>query len=196
VSRAAFVADAAAWLERLADEPAAVAGQSLGGHTAMLLASDRPDLVSALVVAEASPAADPGAPERVRAWLERWPVPFASRAAALRYFGGRSLWARAWAAGLDPGADGLRPRFDVDVMVAALAEVAARSWWGEWGRIACPALIVRAAGEAGAADAVRMRDALPRSELVEIAGAGHDVHLDRPRAWRAALERFLAATAA
>jgi pimeloyl-ACP methyl ester carboxylesterase len=162
----------------------------------MLLASGRPDLVRALVVAEASPAADPDAPERVRAWLDRWPIPFASRAAALRHFGGRSLRARAWAGGLEACADGLRPRFDVDVMVAALREVAARSWWEEWSRIACPTLIVRAAGEEGAADAARMLEALPRAGLAEIAGAGHDVHLDRPRAWRAALERFLSATAA
>ncbi len=33
--------------------------------------------------------------------------------------------------------------------------------------------------------------ALPSARVVEIAGAGHDVHLDRPEAWREALEGFL-----
>jgi pimeloyl-ACP methyl ester carboxylesterase len=32
---------------------------------------------------------------------------------------------------------------------------------------------------------------LPRARLVEIAGAGHDVHLDRPDEWREALVGFL-----
>jgi pimeloyl-ACP methyl ester carboxylesterase len=168
-----------------------VVGQSLGGHTAMLLAARRPELVRAVVVAEASPEADPGAPAQVRGWLERWPVPFGSRAAALRFFGGRSLRARAWAGGLERADDGLRPQFDVDVMVAALSEVAERSYWDDWSGIACPALIVRAARDEAAATVARMRRLLPAADLVEIAGAGHDVHLDRPRAWRAAVERFL-----
>jgi pimeloyl-ACP methyl ester carboxylesterase len=36
-----------------------------------------------------------------------------------------------------------------------------------------------------------MADALPGAALVEIADAGHDVHLDQPERWRAAVEGFL-----
>jgi pimeloyl-ACP methyl ester carboxylesterase len=184
LARAAFVADAAAWLEQLAGAPAA------GTRPCCSRRGGRSSCGRSWV-AEASPEADPGAPAQVREWLERWPVPFASRAAALRFFGGRSLWARTWAGGLERRDDGLRPQFDVDVMVAALAEVARRSYWDDWSRLACPALIVRAARDEGAATAARMRRLLPAAALVEIAGAGHDVHLDRPRAWRAAIERWL-----
>jgi pimeloyl-ACP methyl ester carboxylesterase len=46
-------------------------------------------------------------------------------------------------------------------------------------------------GDLSAEDAGRMIETLPTATLVTIPG-GHDVHLDAPEAWRAALERFLA----
>jgi pimeloyl-ACP methyl ester carboxylesterase len=57
VSTAALVADVAFAIEQLQLAPVILIGQSLGGVTALLVASGRPDLVSALIVADASPAA-------------------------------------------------------------------------------------------------------------------------------------------
>lgn len=171
---------------------AIVIGQSLGAHTAFRLAAQRPELVRALVVAEATPAADPDGPRRVREWLESWPIPFADRGQALAHFGD-TAWGRAWAGGLEQRQDGLWPAFDAEVMVAALDEIAGRSYWDEWGRIACPTLVVR--GEGGGVDAEfaeRMVRALPTASTAAIAGAGHDVHLDQPSRWREAVEGFLA----
>jgi pimeloyl-ACP methyl ester carboxylesterase len=193
VSGQAFVDDLAAWIELLGVAPAIVIGQSLGAHTAFLLAAQRPELVRALVVAEATPAADPEGPGRVRAWLDAWPVPFKSRADALRHFGDTD-WGRTWADGLERRPDGLRPAFDAAVMVAALEELASRSYWDEWGRIACPTLVVRGAnGGMGAEFAERMAGALPSARAVTIAAAGHDLHLEQPARWREAVEAFLAA---
>src|SRR5689334_10962810 len=48
VSRTACVDDLAHWIELLGVAPAVVIGQSLGGHTAFLLAARRPELVRAL----------------------------------------------------------------------------------------------------------------------------------------------------
>jgi pimeloyl-ACP methyl ester carboxylesterase len=93
VSRAAHVVDAAFAIERLRLGPVVVVGQSLGGQTALLLASRRPDLVRGLVVAEASPAGggDCDAAEvssaEVGSSLRRWPAPFSSREAAIEFFG-------------------------------------------------------------------------------------------------------------
>ncbi|MCD7444199.1 alpha/beta hydrolase [Streptomyces lincolnensis] len=56
VTRAAHVQDAVTLIEELALAPVTLIGQSLGGHTAMLLASARPDLVGSLVLVEAGPA--------------------------------------------------------------------------------------------------------------------------------------------
>ncbi|MGW2387773.1 alpha/beta fold hydrolase [Streptomyces sp. NPDC001658] len=73
VTRAAHVQDAVTLIEELALAPVTLIGQSLGGHTAMLLASARPDLVSSLVLVEAGPAgSDPGLPSLIAEWLDGW----------------------------------------------------------------------------------------------------------------------------
>jgi pimeloyl-ACP methyl ester carboxylesterase len=124
--------------------------------------------------------------------LRRWPVPFASREAAVAFFGGPSLTAEAWAGGLEQRDGGWWPRFDVDVMTRTLREAVSRSYWAQWERIACPTLVVRAgAGSLPPADAQAMVRRGRRVELVELAGAEHDLHLDRPAEWRAALSEFL-----
>lgn len=191
LSREAFVADAAMWIEELGLTPAVVSGQSLGGHTAFLLAARRPDLVRGLVVAEATPEANPEVPAVVGAWLDSWPASFAQRADAVEFFGGDGLRARAWASGLEERDGGLWPAFDRGVMLAALAESASRSYWDEWARIRCPVLVVEAAGGDDERAFRRMVDTLPNARLVEIDDAGHDVHLDQPQLWRAALQGFL-----
>lgn len=190
-SPAAFVADAAFWIERLALAPAVVAGQSLGGLTALLLAARRPALVRAVVVAEATPAEDPSAVAIVRRWLASWPVPFPAASDALEFFGGDTLWARSWTAGLEARPGGLWPAFDGDVLLDALAQASAGAHWDEWARVTAPALVVRAEDGVPPDQALRMIDALPGSRLAEIAGAGHDLHLDQPLRWRAVLSDFL-----
>jgi pimeloyl-ACP methyl ester carboxylesterase len=192
VSPEAFVADAELWIDRLALAPVLVIGQSLGGLTALHLAARHPDLVRALVVCEATPAegADDGDP--VGAWLATWPVPFSSHADALAFFGGDTLSSRAWTAGLEQRDDGLHPAFDAGVLLAALAQANARDWWAEWSSITCPALIVRAREGAPRDEVEKMCALQPRARREEIADAGHDIHLDQPARWQAAVGRFLA----
>jgi pimeloyl-ACP methyl ester carboxylesterase len=191
VSRAAYVDDLAWWIELLGLAPAVVIGQSLGAHTAFLLAARRPELARALVVAEATPEPDPDAPVAVAAWLRSWPVPFAGRKDALAFFGD-TTWGRSWADGLERREDGLWPPFDVDVMVASLAETAERDCWDEWRRVTCPTLVVRA-GDGGIPDALaeRMAAQAPQATAAVVTDAGHDLHLHQPEAWRDVVEAFL-----
>ena len=191
VSRRAYVEDAATWVELLASAPVALVGQSLGGHTGFLLASSRPDLVSRLVVAEASPDPDASAPGKVERWLRSWPVPFATRSAAEAFFGGPSTWASTWAAGLEEHPGGWWPAFDLDVMVASLQEASRMDAWADWMMIAAPTLVVRGADGLDAAVAAKMTAGLADASIVEVSGAAHDVHLEQPAAWRAALDGFL-----
>ncbi len=181
--------DVEPWLEGLGLGPAAVVGQSLGGFAAFRLAAARPDLVSRVVVAEATPSEDPGVSATVRAWLEGWPVPFADRDAAVAFFGDHNR-GRTWAAGLVERDGGLWPRFDIDTEVGMLAAFE-RSYWDEWDAIHCPILIVRAATGEGDDDFGKMVERQPTAQLVEIPDAGHDLHLDQPERWQAALGPFL-----
>jgi pimeloyl-ACP methyl ester carboxylesterase len=191
VSRNACVDDVVMWLERLETAPAVLVGQSLGGHTAFLVAARRPDLVGGLAVVEATPEANPHGADDVVRWLASWPRPFASAAQATHFFGGASAWSRAWVRGLDVADDALWPRFDIDVMAASLKETSEKSYWDEWSRVSCPTLVVR--GERGAppAELERMKQLVPGAQLTEIPGAGHDAHLANVDAWQACLLDFL-----
>jgi pimeloyl-ACP methyl ester carboxylesterase len=144
-----------------------VIGQSYGGLTAFLLAAERPELVRALVVAEATP--EPG-DESIVAGFEQ----------ALRSLPAQDVpeWARGG--------------FDVDVMVRTLRGALDRPRWELWSRIRCPTLVVRGEdGDVARDEARAMAEALPHARMAEIAGAGHNVHLDNPAGWRAAIEEFL-----
>jgi pimeloyl-ACP methyl ester carboxylesterase len=198
VSPEAHVADTAFVIERLTLGPVVLVGQSLGGHTAMLVAARWPELVSGLVVAESSPAGGEGIDEAVQSLgesLRRWPAPFATREAALEFFTGRyggSLAAEAWADGLEQRDGGWWPRFDVEVMERTLQQALGRSYWEEWDRVRCHTLVVRAGrGHVDPALAHEMSRRLGHAQIVVLEGADHDLHLDHPREWREALSGFL-----
>lgn len=197
VSRSAHIADVVAVVEQLDLAPVVLVGQSLGGQLALLVAARHPELVRGLVIAEASPTGGDRAAVRetvrdVGAWLTAWPLPFRDTAAAIEYFGGPTLKAQAWAAGLEERDSGLWPAFNVEVMKRTLEHAVSTPYWEDWGRIRCPTLIV--SGGEGTLDldiAREMRRRLPHAALVEIPGAGHDLHLERPEQWRDAVTRFL-----
>ena len=198
VSQPAHVADAAFAVELVAREQVVVIGQSLGGLTALLLAAERPDLVRAVVLVEAGPGEDEDASRRearvaeVGDALRRWPVPFSSREAAVKFFGGPSPAATAWATGLEQRTDGWWPRHDIEVMERTLREATGHSYWDAWQRISRPTLVVRAGdGSLSVGEAKAMADRGHDVRLVEVAHAKHDVHLDRPEEWRSALTEFL-----
>ncbi|WP_155054695.1 alpha/beta fold hydrolase [Streptomyces blattellae] len=210
ISREACVADAVALIEELSLSPATLIGQSLGGHTAMLLAAAHPALVKSLILIEAGPGAPaPDLPSQIAAWLDSWPTPFRSPAAAQAFFGHA-----AWAANLEERKeqegreerkereeqeDGWYPRVDRDTMIAAVTELAARDYWDDWTRITCPALVIRGAdGTMSERDHRDMRARRPtgptrptRTTLVVVPAAAHDVHLDQPERLHAAVRSFL-----
>jgi pimeloyl-ACP methyl ester carboxylesterase len=189
LSRRAFVDDVIAVL----DEPAILVGQSMGAHTAMLVAAARPDLVRGLVMLEGGVGGSvDDYPARLGAWFRSWPVPFADTAAAVDFLGSTPT-AEAWANDLEARADGLWPRFDADIMQTTIRAVADVARWDEWQRSTVPTLLVR--GDRGTVDAAelsRMLELRPAVREVVIPAAGHDAHLDQPVAWLAILRAFLA----
>jgi pimeloyl-ACP methyl ester carboxylesterase len=131
-------------------------------------------------------------PTRLGRYFASWPVPFADAAAAARFLGPKPITA-AWVRDLERRPDGLWPRFDADVMEAAISGVASVARWDAWERVTAPTLLVR--GEHGTVDDGewrRMIELRPDVRRVVVPDAGHDVHLEQPDAWIAVLRDFLA----
>jgi pimeloyl-ACP methyl ester carboxylesterase len=196
-SREAFAADVAAVIQAAGlDRPVVLIGQSMGAHTALITAARYPDLVDRLVMIEGDVGGGGEAPlAALREALASWPRPFPDYDSAMRFFGGDSELGRAWAAGYQPRADGLWPRWDLDVMLRTMEPIFAHEAWAEWTSLMQPTLLVL--GERGsiARDRVaRMLAVRPATRRVVIPQAGHDLHLEQPAAWFAALDAFLADT--
>ncbi|MFD3590401.1 alpha/beta fold hydrolase [Streptomyces sp. NPDC058683] len=192
VSRAAYIADVVAITERLGLERPVLVGQSLGGHTAMLTAASHPEMVRGLVLVEAGPdGPNPNAPKEIGDWFDSWPTPFPSRAAAAEFFGGGSVGA-GWAAGLEEHNGTWHPRFDRDVMVAALAENAQYSFDHEWRQITCSTLVVLAQSSIlSEPDVDKMLQQRPATVAMSVPGTSHDLHLERPEVLLTMLLEFL-----
>ncbi|PNI09521.1 alpha/beta hydrolase [Arthrobacter sp. AFG7.2] len=191
LSREAFVADVVRVIETVVGAPVTLVGQSMGGHTAMLVAAGHPELVSRLVLLESGTGGDSEAGnEHLGDYFRSWPLPFTSTAAAREFLGDGPL-AQAWVADLEERPDGLWPRFEADVMVSIMKGLIPPRW-DEWQRITVPALVVY--GEHGmfaAADKSEFCERGRNVHRVELAGASHDSHLDAFEFWIAALRSFL-----
>lgn len=187
-SRAAHVRDAVTVIEALDLAPVTLLGQSLGGHTALLLAASQPRLVASLILVEAGPGGPaPELPGRIARWLDSWPTPFASLEEAAGFLGHE-----AWTGTLEQREDGWHPAFDRATMISTVAELATHAYWRDWTRITCPTLLVQAEHSTMRADEpATMLTHRPQTRLVRIPGAGHDVHLDQPARLHEAVRTFL-----
>ncbi|GAB3605018.1 alpha/beta hydrolase [Conyzicola nivalis] len=193
VSRDAFVNDVVKVIESLSDGPVSLVGQSMGGHTAMLVAARHPHLVDRLVLLEAGVGGDGDAQSRdsLRQYFESWPVPFADHASAGGFLGDSPLQ-RAWVDGLESRADGLWPRFEPGVMVAVMEHVDAHALWDDWERVALPTLLVFAEhGIFSPRMRAELTDRAGHASSIELADASHDAHLDAFAAWADALRTFV-----
>lgn len=192
LSRAAYVADVVRIIEALADGgPVVLAGQSMGAHTAMLTAAQHPELVSRLIMLEGGVGGSTeDYPTRLGQWFASWPVPFPTRAAAVEFLDNTSL-AHAWSEDLELRDGGYWPRFDPDIMEAAIRPVAATAQWQDWQAVRAPTLLVRGAESRVPDDEIsQMVHLRPDVEVVTIPDSGHDVHLDQPAAWRELLRSW------
>lgn len=191
VTRDAFVSDVATVIRASTSEPVQLVGHSMGAHTAMLVAAAHPDLVRSLVLLEGAEGHGTAAErEALGHYFRSWPVPFRDRAAAHEFLGDGPLQ-RAWIDDLEERADGLRPRFDADVMVAILAEVATPRW-DAWERVEARTLVVYAeAGMFTEAQKSRFVERGRNVTRVDLDRASHDAHLDAFDEWSAALVDFI-----
>ncbi|WP_460513205.1 alpha/beta fold hydrolase [Frigoribacterium salinisoli] len=195
-SRAASVADVVEVISSETSSPVVLVGQSMGAHTAMLVAAARPDLIRQLVLLEGDQGS--GTAEEHEAlgdFFRSWAVPFRDRAAAAAALGDGPL-GRAWVEDLEERADGLHPRFDADVLQATI-EAVGEQRWAEWESIDVPTLVLYADGgmfsEEQKVEFVRRGRNVRR---IDLEGASHDAHLDAFDQWITALRDVMAQSAA
>lgn len=192
-SRAAFVNDVVRTIGNEEAQPVDLVGQSMGAHTAMLVAANYPALVRRLVFLEGNEGG--GSSDEHLAlgdYFRSWKVPFKSRVQARASLGDGPL-AHAWAADLEEREGGLYPRFDADVMVRTISELA-QPRWSEWESITVPTLAVYAdegmfTEEQKAAFVGRGKNVT----RVDLNDASHDAHLDAFEQWSSALRTFVMA---
>jgi pimeloyl-ACP methyl ester carboxylesterase len=190
-SREAYVRDVVAVIDREASSPVQLVGHSMGAHTAMLAAAARPDLVRTLVLLECAEGNGDGQEHAALGeYFRSWPVPFTDSDAAAQFLGDGPLQ-RAWVEDMEYREDGLHPRFDPEVMIAAITPLVEPRWL-EWSRVQAPTLVVYAADgmftEEQKARFVERGNDVTR---IDLAGGSHDAHLDAFEQWIEALIGFL-----
>jgi pimeloyl-ACP methyl ester carboxylesterase len=191
VTREAFVADVVQLLEHARTGPATLIGQSMGAHTAMLVAAHHPDRVSRLVLLETTEGSgDVADTSALSTYFDSWPVPFASREAAADFLGNGPLQ-QAWVADLERTNDGFIPRFDPTTM-GKIMETLVVPRWAEWTNLSCPTLAVFA--DHGMFSNEDKNVFVARGQnvtRVDLPNASHDAHLDAAAQWISTLRGFL-----
>ena len=185
---------------RAGDWPTDLVGYSMGGRIALHFAAAFPERVRRLVLESASPGLASAAERAARRAEDE------ALAAELLNLG-IERFVDGWEtqplfesrARLDPSVRAhqrqLRLRNDPSALAAALRGFgtgALPSLWGRLPDIAAPTLLVVGALDRKFVEiAERMARAMPDARVVEVADAGHTVHLERPDAWIAAVTDFL-----
>ena len=202
--RETYLEDIEAMIRHLGAGPVVLMAHSMGGTNALIFAAQHPSLVRALVQVEAGPEIAPDAYHRAdrarsygplegsydsfvkqavqysRFW-EPWQIHYHLRSMLRELPDGRWTWKT------DPALRSTERRED------GRGRPGPQALWPLWEGLQCPTLIVRGSfSRIFPADiAAMMQRRLARSRLVEIQGAGHRVHEDRPAELMSAVVDFL-----
>lgn len=199
VDLAAAVAPAIA---ALAVTPVVLVGHSMGGHAALALAADRPELVERLVLVDTTPGSTPERSQELRDFVGG--REFASfdalvdHVVAFKPHRSRESLRRSILLNARPtDGGGWTWRHDnrdgpgVDRWNRTFAELP--KGWDHAAAVQCPMLVVR--GERSEimlpSDVERFQAIVDDLRVIELAGAGHNVHGDQPLALGAAVAAFI-----
>lgn len=183
------------------EEPLDLVGYSMGGRLALAYAARNPQRVRRLVLESASPGLETveeraerrAADEALAADIERDGVEaFVDRWEALELFASHRSLPEPMRAAHRAVRLGNRAA-SLAASLRGLGTGVLPSYWGTLPGLRVPVLVLvggldRKYAEIGA----RMAGLLPDARCVEVAGAGHTVHLERPDAWLGAVTGFLA----
>lgn len=173
--------------------PAHVLGVSFGALTALALARQRPELVTSLVLSDATLGRANSPVEERRRWLQH-------RETLAHELATRSLERAGEIAGRDASPDAIeeiamhmrraRPSGYLNV-ARSIADTDARLWLAG---LKQPTLLICGEDDrvTGAAVSKLLQDGLPQARLFVIDGAGHAPHIEQPETFSKAVLEFLA----
>lgn len=175
-----------------------IVGHSMGGRVALRFATDHPELILSLTMEDSGAESNPGRVNWIRNLLGSVPTPFHERETAKKFFEenfrddpmtGSFLHANLETK--DGGA--IDWRFHSPGMIETVETGRATDGMEEFRALALPTLLVRGgrSRELPQDEARRMAASRPDVELVEIPGAGHYVHAEKPAEFCAALDSFI-----
>ncbi len=126
-------------------------------------------------------------------WISEWPLPFKSLRDATDYFARQGMNANVWLASLVAHENGYWPNFRNEDMRAIAKHLTSYDFRAECSLISAPTLVVSGSRSWLARTGVQeVAQLIQFAEFVEIANAGHDVHLDSPEEFKQAVKRFIA----
>lgn len=200
-----YADDLALILDELGWEQIDLVGHSMGGRNSLNFCYRFPHRVRRFVIEDIGPVVTPDSLERVQKMINLVPVPFPNKLAAKEFLlneyprllsGGpqASTLGQYFYANMAEQPDGtVSWRFKVEVMVTSLKEGRVRERWHEWDELMIPTLVVRGEKSEDLSreifDEMLRRNRLSRG--IEVKGAGHWVHFDKPDLFIKILHRFL-----
>ena len=187
-----LVADARALFDALGIERPHFCGLSMGGVTALGLAELYPDRVDRVVVCD-SPAMS--TPATVQQWEERIVAAQSGGMEALVESTMARWFPPETRAANPPHLEKVRQMIrttPVNGFIGCAAALADHNYAAAVATVTRPVLFLVGEKDAAAPPMRKLKDALPSSRYVELAGAGHISNLDQPAAFTRAVADFLA----
>lgn len=192
-------------LDELGWEQIDLVGHSMGGRNALNFAYRFPTRVRRFVIEDIGPVVAEDSLERIQGMVNLVPAPFPNKGAAKDFFTNefpqfmahnpqaKTLGQYFYANMIELENGTVTWRFRLEAIMSSLREGRVRERWFEWDELTIPTLVVR--GEYSEDLTVTTFDEmLKRNRLsrgVEIKGAGHWVHFDKPEVFINVLRRFL-----
>ncbi|RME17519.1 MAG: alpha/beta hydrolase [Bdellovibrio sp.] len=180
-------------------------GHSMGGRNAIQAAALVPHRIKKLVIEDISPRGDEKGLQKIQFLLSQVPVPFPSREAARTYLFGpfekevlkgdshAHVLAQFFYSNIITDETGRADwRFYKEGILESARMGREVDLWPTYEALSMPILIIRGehSKDLTREEAQKMLQKQPRAQLVEVKGAGHWVHFDRPKEFIQAIADF------